>query len=66
VILRVPFSVEQEWSSRSRVAVKGVPNGPPFRSSIFPMGDDTHCPMINKQMQAGAKAGAGDWVDVAV
>jgi len=64
VILRLPFSVEKEWGSRARVAVKGTLNGYSFRSSIFPMGDGVHCLMVNKQTQAGAKAGAGDRVDV--
>lgn len=64
VILRVPFSVVQEWGSRARVAVKGTLNGHPFRSSIFPMGAGTHGLMVNRQMREGAGAGAGDRVGV--
>lgn len=65
-ILRVPFSVEKEWDSRGRVAVRGTINGFAYRSSIFPFGDGTHHMMVNRQMRDGADAGPGDKVDVAM
>jgi hypothetical protein len=64
VILRVPFNVEQEFGARGRVAVKGTLNGFAFRTSLFPTGDGTHHILVNKQMQQGAGARAGDRVDV--
>lgn len=44
--------------------VKGTINGFAFRTSVFPTGDGSHFMMVNKAMQAGAKAEAGDTVRV--
>jgi hypothetical protein len=65
-ILRVPFSVEKEFGTKGRAAVKGTLNGFAFRTSLFPAGDGTHHMMVNRQMQEGAGARAGDTVDVAM
>ena len=62
--MKIPFNVEKVWGTRARLSVQGSINGFAFRSSIFPMGDDTHSMMVNKQMQAGAAAKAGDTVKV--
>jgi hypothetical protein len=59
----VPFDVAKVWGTRGRVAVKGTINGFPFRTNIQPM-DGRHLLTFNKQLQAGAKAKAGDMVAV--
>ncbi len=62
--LEIPFSVEEAFGSRARVAVSGTLNGFAFRNSLMPEGDGTHSMMVNKALQAGAKAAAGDLVEV--
>ena len=56
--LAIPFSVEEAFGSRARVAVSGTLNGFAFRNSLMPEGDGTHSMMVNKALQAGAKAAA--------
>jgi hypothetical protein len=63
-LMKLPFSVEEVWGTRARLSVKGTMNGFAFRSSIFPTGDGTHHLMVNKALQAGAKAEPGDRVEV--
>jgi hypothetical protein len=60
--LYIPFSVEQVFGSKARVAVTGTMNGIPFRNSLLPMGDGTHRMAVSKELQASAKAAAGDTV----
>lgn len=62
--LYVPFSVEEAFGSKARVSVSGTINGFPFRNSLLPMGDGTHRMAVSREMQAGAKAIAGDTVKV--
>jgi hypothetical protein len=62
--LTIPFSVEKEFGTKARVAVKGTMNGFAFQNSLMPNGDGTHSMMVSKALQAGAKAGAGDSVTV--
>jgi hypothetical protein len=62
--LYVPFSVEEVFGSKARVAVSGTMNGFKFRNSLLPMGDGTHRMAVSKEMQLGAKAAAGDTVKV--
>jgi len=64
--LEIPFSVEKEFGSKARVAVTGTMNDFAFRNSLMPNGDGTHAMMVNKALQAGAKAGAGDLVTVTI
>jgi hypothetical protein len=59
VHMRVPFSVEKEWGTKARIAVRGTINGFAFRSSVFPDGKGGHTMMVNKQMQAGGKVPPG-------
>ena len=59
--LAIPFDVAEVWGTRGRVAVKGTLNGFPFRTTIQPM-EGRHLLTFNKQLQAGAKAKAGDMV----
>jgi hypothetical protein len=62
--LPVPFDVREAFGTPARVAVKGTINGFPFRNSLMPEGDGTHCMMVGKDLQAGANAAAGDLVKV--
>lgn len=62
--LNVPFNVNEVFGRKSRVPVTGTINGFPFRNSLMPEGDGTHSMMVNKELQAGAKARAGDLVSV--
>lgn len=64
--LQIPFNVETEFGSKARVPVAGTLNGAPFRSSLMPEGDGTHSMVVSKDLQAGAKARAGDRVTVAI
>ena len=62
--LAVPFDVYEAFGSKARIAVLGTINGFPFRNSLMPEGDGTHSMMVSKNLQAGAKAGAGETVRV--
>lgn len=53
----VPFSVEEAFGTRARVAVRGTINGFPFRSSLMPRGKGVFYMAINREMQEGAQAG---------
>jgi uncharacterized protein YdeI (YjbR/CyaY-like superfamily) len=59
VIVRIPFDVSNIWGTRGQLRVKGDINGFAFRTSLFPDGDGGHTLLVNKRMQAGAKAKAG-------
>jgi len=60
----LPFSVEETFGTRARLAVKGTINGATFQSSAMPAGDGTHAIAVSKQLQAAARASAGDTVTV--
>jgi uncharacterized protein YdeI (YjbR/CyaY-like superfamily) len=61
VIARVPFDVSKAWPVRNGRRVRGEINGFTFRTSLFPeAGSKKHILLINKEMQAGAGAKAGD------
>jgi hypothetical protein len=64
VFVPIPFDVEAAFGSRGRVAVAGTLNGFEFRTSILPEGDGTHAMPVNKAMRAGARAEAGEVVEV--
>ena len=59
VIVRIPFDVHKVWGTRGHLKVKGDINGFAFRTSLFPTGTGNHVLLVNKRMQAGAKAGVG-------
>jgi uncharacterized protein YdeI (YjbR/CyaY-like superfamily) len=59
VIVRTPFDVQKIWGTRGIFRVKGDINGFTFRTSLFPTGNGGHILLVNKRMQAGAKAGPG-------
>ena len=60
VIIRIPFDVFKVWGVRGRLRVKGEINGFPFRTALFPTGSGYHFLLVNKRMQAGANAIAGN------
>jgi hypothetical protein len=64
VFLPIPFDVHAVFGTRGRLPVGGTINGFAFRNSLMPEGDATHAMMVNKALQAGAGAGAGDTVRV--
>jgi hypothetical protein len=63
-ILPIPFNVAEVFATKARVPVTGTMNGFPFRNSLMPEGNGTHRMMVGKELQAGAKARAGDVVSV--
>lgn len=55
----IPFDVETTFGKKGRVAVKGMINGHPFRSSIFSNGSGSHLMMVNKDMRAATGVSVG-------
>jgi uncharacterized protein YdeI (YjbR/CyaY-like superfamily) len=55
--------VPETFGTKARVPVRGTINGFPFRSSLMPMGG-CHGMAVNKTMRDGAKAKAGNVVDI--
>lgn len=64
--LAIPFNVEKVFGTKARVSVSGTMNGFAFRNSLMPQGDGTHAMAVNKELQAGARAGPGDVVSVSM
>src|SRR5580692_5212217 len=61
VIARVPFDPAEVWPVRKGRRVRGEINGFAFRTSLFPgTGGNKHIVLVNKKMQAGARALVGD------
>jgi hypothetical protein len=63
-ILPIPFNVAEVFGTKARVPVAGTMNGFAFRNSLMPEGNGTHRMMVGKELQAGAKARAGEVVSV--
>ena len=65
VIARVPFDIAKVWPVRKGRRVRGEIEGFAFRTSLFP---DPRCSgtvlLVNKKMQAGAKARVGEKVHI--
>jgi len=59
VIIRVPLDVGKIWGVRGHLKVKGEINGFAFASALFPTREGWHFLIVNKRMQAGAKAAPG-------
>jgi uncharacterized protein YdeI (YjbR/CyaY-like superfamily) len=58
VIARIPFDVAKAWPERRRMRVRGQIEGFAFCTSLFPdPRGKGHILLVNKKMQAGAKAG---------
>ena len=65
VIARVPFDPAEVWPVRKGRRVRGEINGFAFRTALFPEpGGKKHVLVVNKKMQAGAGARAGDTVQI--
>src|SRR6478672_3739361 len=65
VIARVPFDPAEVWAVRRGRRVRGEINGFAFRTALFPeAGGKKHVLLVNKKMQAGAGANAGDAVRI--
>ena len=63
VIARVPFDIQKAWPVRNRLRVRGEVGGFAFRTSLFAESrGGGHFLLVNKKMQAGAKAKAGEKV----
>ncbi len=65
LIARVPFDVEEAWPLRRRFRVRGEIEGFAFRTSLFadPRGSGRVL-LVNRKMQAAAKAGPGSRVRI--
>lgn len=65
VIARVPFDIAKAWPVRNDRRVRGNIEGFAFRTSLFPdpRGSGSIL-LVNKKMQAGAKARLGDKVHI--
>lgn len=65
VIARIPFDIAEVWPERRGRRVRGDIEGFPFRTSLFPdPRGKGHILLVNKQMQAGAKARVGSKVRI--
>ena len=65
VIARVPFDIGKAWPERRGRRVRGEIEGFAFRTSLFPDARSKgHILLVNKKMQAGAHARAGDKVRI--
>jgi len=63
VIARLPFAPEKVWKTRQGKGVKGTINGFAFRTSLFGSAAKGHCVLVNKAMQKGAQAYAGEMAE---
>ena len=65
VIARIPFDVAKAWPVRRRLRVRGEIDGFAFRTSLFPFSSgEGHFLLVNRKMQAGAKAAVGSQVRI--
>jgi uncharacterized protein YdeI (YjbR/CyaY-like superfamily) len=63
VIARIPFDVAKTWPVRRGLRVRGEIEGFSFRTSLFAKsGGGGHFLLVNKKMQAAAKAAIGSHV----
>jgi uncharacterized protein YdeI (YjbR/CyaY-like superfamily) len=63
VIAQVPFAPAKVWKKRNRMRVKGTINGFPFRTSLFGSAEKGYVVLVNKAMQKGAEAYAGEMAE---
>jgi uncharacterized protein YdeI (YjbR/CyaY-like superfamily) len=63
VIAPVPFSPTKVWKTRKRMRVKGTINGFGFRTSLFGSAEKGYVVLVNKTMQKGAQAYAGEMAE---
>jgi uncharacterized protein YdeI (YjbR/CyaY-like superfamily) len=65
VIARIPLDLKKTWPSWAGRRVRGEINGFAFRTALFPGPKGKgHTLLVNKRMQAGAKAGPGSAVRI--
>src|SRR5687767_11100030 len=65
-VLTLPRSASAKLPSRHMTMVEGTINGFPFRAALEPNGKGSHWLRVNKAMQDGAGADAGDTVTVEI
>jgi uncharacterized protein YdeI (YjbR/CyaY-like superfamily) len=63
IIAQVPFAPAKVWKKRNRMRVKGTINGFSFRTSLFGSAEKGYVVLVNKTMQKGAKAYAGEMAE---
>ena len=67
MIARIPFDIAKTWPARRGLRVRGEIEGFGFRTSLFPdPRGDGHFLLVNKKMQAAAKAAVGAQVRIAL
>jgi len=67
VIARIPFDIAKTWPVRRGLRVRGEIEGFGFRTSLFPdPRGNGHFLLVNKKMQAAAKAAVGAQVRIAL
>ncbi|MFZ0746645.1 MAG: YdeI/OmpD-associated family protein [Terracidiphilus sp.] len=65
VVARIPIDLKKAWPAWHSRRVRGEINGFAFRTSLFPSPrGEGHVLLVNKQMQAGARARAGEKVQL--
>jgi uncharacterized protein YdeI (YjbR/CyaY-like superfamily) len=64
VVARVPFDIKMTWPERKGFRVRGEIAGFAFRSALRPYADGDHFLLVNRKMQAAAKATAGSKVRI--
>lgn len=64
--LKLPDSISREFPPDGLAQVEGTINGHPFRAPLDADADGGHLLRVNKAMSAGAKAEAGDTVQLAI
>jgi uncharacterized protein YdeI (YjbR/CyaY-like superfamily) len=65
VMARVPGDLKKQWPDWNSRRVKGSINGFQFRTTLFPFAKGMgHMLLVNKRMQSGARAQAGDTVQI--
>ena len=60
----VPFKVEEVYSKRSQVKVRGTIDNYPYRGSIAPLGNGLHGMVVKKEIREAIRKSAGDKVHV--
>ncbi len=67
VVARIPFDIAKAWPVRKGRRVRGEIEGFPFRTSLFPDPSGAgHILLVNRAMQAGAKAASGVKVRISI
>jgi uncharacterized protein YdeI (YjbR/CyaY-like superfamily) len=67
VMARVPGDLKRQWPDWKSRRVRGAINGFAFRTTLFPFAKGTgHLLLVNKRMQAGARATPGNTVQIEI